>query len=61
MAKLKVTWVRSKIGCQEEHRKTLKALGFKKMNQTRIFDDTLPVRGMLEHVNFLVSVEEVAK
>jgi len=59
VSKLKVKWCKSKIGCQEQHRRTLKALGFKRLYQTLILDDTLPIRGMLNHIRFLVKVEEV--
>lgn len=61
MAKLKVTWTKSKIGCQEQHRRTLKALGFRKLNQTKLLEDSPAIRGMLKHIDFLVKVEEVAE
>ncbi len=61
VAKIKVTWCKSQICCQEQHRRTLKALGFRKLNQTRVYEDNPAIRGMLNHVNFLVKVEEVAE
>lgn len=60
MAKqLKVTYVRSKIGYNKNQAKILEALGFTKLNQTRILPDNASVRGSLFHVRHLVNVEEI--
>lgn len=55
---LKVTWVRSNIGYNKDQMKILEALGFKKLNQTRILPDNDSVRGSLFHVRHLVEVVE---
>jgi large subunit ribosomal protein L30 len=55
---LKVTYIRSVIGYNEKQAKIIKALGFKKLNQTRILPDNASIRGSLFHVRHLVKVEE---
>lgn len=57
--KLKVEQIKSAIGYNKKQRKTLEALGIKKMHQQVEHDDTPQIRGMVAKVNHLVSVEEV--
>jgi len=57
--KLAITQVRSGIGRPERHRRTLRALGFTRHQQTRIHDDTPAIRGMISQVRHLVSVQDV--
>jgi len=56
---LVVTQVRSGIGCQENQRLTLRALGLRKISQSVERRDTPQVRGMIHTVRHLVTVEEV--
>jgi len=58
VAKLRITWVKSGIGYAQNQKKTLKALGFNRLNQSVIHDDSRPIRGMLNKVRHLVKVEE---
>ena len=58
MARLRITWVKSGIGYAEVQRRTLKALGFRRLNQVVTHDDSLSVRGMINRVKHLVKVEE---
>jgi len=51
--------VRSASGRPERHRRTLRALGFTKHQQTRIHNDTPAIRGMIEQVSHLVDVRDV--
>ncbi len=60
MAKLKVTYVKSAIGYKEDQKGTIRALGFRKLNQTVIHDDNPVIRGMVTKVKHLVKFEEVA-
>ena len=53
---LKVTLVKSPIGCKTGHRVTVLGLGLKKLNQTRELEDTPAVRGMITRVQYLVRV-----
>ena len=59
MAKIRVTQIKSKIGRPEKQKKTLKALGLKKMNQTVDHKVTPQVLGMVKKVAHLLKVEEV--
>ena len=56
--KLKVTLVKSPIGCVPKHRRTVEALGLKKDNKTVELPDNAAVRGMVNQVSYLVKVEE---
>ena len=58
MAKLHITWVKSGIGYAEVQKKTLKALGFHRLNQTVTHSDCASIRGMIDKVKHLVKVEE---
>jgi len=57
MSKLKVTWVRSEIGCDERQRATLRGLGLRRLQHTVELVDVPAVRGMLRKVAHLVRVE----
>ncbi len=57
MAKLCVTWVKSGIGYAEDQKRTLKALGFHRLNQSVTHDDSASLRGMINKVRHLVKVE----
>ncbi len=59
MAKLKITLTRSLIGRPEDQRKTVQALGLKKLNSSVVQDDTPAIRGMIRKVEHLVSTEEI--
>ena len=56
--KLKVTLVKSPIGCVPKHRRTVEALGLKKVNKTVELPDNAADRGMVNPVSYLVKVEE---
>lgn len=57
MAKIKVTKVKSAINRTKNQKRTLEALGLKKIGQTVEHDDTPNILGMINKVNHLVSVE----
>jgi len=57
--KLKITQVRSVIRRPENQKRTIVALGIRRMHQTVIHDDTQQMRGMLRKVEHLVEIEEV--
>jgi large subunit ribosomal protein L30 len=58
MTKLNITWVKSDIGHNQAQRRTLKALGFHRLNQSVTHNDSAVVRGMINKVRHLVKVEE---
>ncbi len=60
MANLKITLVKSTIGAVPKHKKTVEALGLKKLNKTVVLPDNGAVRGMVRQVSHLVKVEEEA-
>lgn len=57
MDKLCVTWVKSGIGYAEDQKKTLRALGLHRLNQSVTHDDSVSIRGMINKVRHLVKVE----
>ena len=59
MAQLRVTQMRSSIGCKQNQRATLLTLGLRKIRQSTVREDTPQVRGMIHTVRHLVAVEEV--
>jgi len=59
MKKLKITFVKSTIQGTRVQRETIRSLGFRKLHQTRIVEDSSMFRGMIARVHHLVKVEEV--
>ena len=57
--KLKITLVKSTIGAVPKHKKTVEALGLKKLNKPVEMPDNDAVRGMIQQVRHLVKVEEI--
>ena len=57
--KLKVTLKRSVIGSTKEQRDTIVGLGLRKINHSRVLENTPAVRGMIKKVIHLLDVEEV--
>ena len=58
MANLKITLVKSTIGAVPKHKKTVKALGLKKLNHSVILPDNAATRGQIQQVGYLLKVEE---
>jgi large subunit ribosomal protein L30 len=56
---LRVKQVRSVIGYQQDQRDTVRSLGIHRMHQTVEVPDNPVMRGMINKVIHLVSVEEV--
>ena len=56
--KLEITQKRSAIGRSQKQRDTITALGFKRLYQTVVHDDTPQIRGMIKKVTHLVDVQE---
>jgi large subunit ribosomal protein L30 len=59
MSPLKVTQIRSVIGSKEGHKRTVRALGLKRIRDSRLHQDTPQIRGMVRKVQHLVRAEEV--
>ena len=59
-ATLRITQVRSSIGAKPKQRGTLRAFGLRRIRQTVEHPDRPEIRGMVERVPHLVTVEEVS-
>jgi len=59
VSELKITLVKSTIGAIPNHKKTVEALGLKKLNKSVILPDNPATRGMVFKVKHLVKVEDV--
>ncbi len=60
MAQLKITWQRSYIGRPESQRKIIRSLGLRKLHHSVVHADSPTIRGMINKVSHLVTVEEVS-
>ena len=58
MAQVTITQVKSQIGASAKQKKTLIALGLKKINQTVTKELSPQVQGMIDKVNHLINVEQ---
>jgi large subunit ribosomal protein L30 len=59
MKKIKVTQIKSVIDRPERQKRTMQALGLKKMNATVEVEGTPQILGMITKVNHLIKVEEL--
>lgn len=58
--RVRVTQIRSAIGRKPDQHSTLRGLGLRGLNMERILEDTPSVRGMINKVKHLLSVETVS-
>ena len=58
MAKIKVKQTKSRIGSPKDQKRTMDALGLRKMNKVVEHDDTPTIRGMITKVQHLVTIVE---
>jgi large subunit ribosomal protein L30 len=58
-ALLRITLTKSPIGYSERQKRTVRALGLRRMHQTVEQRDTPVIRGMIDKVKHLVTVDEV--
>lgn len=59
MSKIKITQVRSKINRPQRQKRTLEALGLKRINQSVEKEVSPQIMGMVNTVKHLISVEEI--
>ncbi len=59
--KIEIRQIRSSIAKKPAQRATLRALGLRRMNASRIHDDNSVIRGMIDKVRHLVEVKEISK
>ncbi len=56
MAKIQIKQIKSRINCPKVQKRTLDALGLRKMNHTVVKEDNASIRGMVKAVSHLVEV-----
>ena len=59
VGKIKITLVKSSVGAIPKHRKTVGALGLKKVNKAVEIPDNAATRGQIQQIRRLVKVEEI--
>jgi large subunit ribosomal protein L30 len=60
-AKLRITWKKSAIGYAGDQKRTIRALGLRRLGQVVEHTDSRPIRGMIGKVRHLVEVAEVSQ
>ena len=60
MSKVAITWKKSDIGYPTDQRRTIAALGLRRLNRTVEHEDTPAIRGMIFKVRHLVEVKEIS-
>jgi large subunit ribosomal protein L30 len=60
MSKLKITYTKSMIGYSRDQKETVRSLGLRKLNHSVIKPDNAAVRGMVNKIKHLVTVEVIA-
>jgi large subunit ribosomal protein L30 len=60
LGKLAITWKRSTIGFPVDQRRTIEALGLRRLNDTVEHKDSPSVLGMVEKVQHLVTVDVIS-
>jgi large subunit ribosomal protein L30 len=59
MGKIAITWRKSAIGFPQDQRRTIEAMGLKRLHRTVEHDDNPTIRGMVNKVRHLVEVTEI--
>lgn len=57
--RMRITWVKSTIGYREQQRRVIRSLGLKRLRQSVEHYDTPSIRGMVDKVHHLVTVESI--
>ncbi len=60
MARIRISWQKSAIGYGGDQKRTIKALGLRRLGQTVEHEDSRAIRGMINKVRHLVKVAEVS-
>ena len=61
MKKIRITLKKSTINRIKTHKRTIRSLGLKKMNQTIVKEASPQILGMVESVKYLLDIEEVTE
>jgi len=57
--KLRITQIRSESGRQDQHRRTLRALGLRHHQHSVVQQDTPQIQGMIRQISFMLDVQEI--
>ena len=57
--KLEIKQIKSSIGYKKNAKRTIEALGIKKINKPVIHKDTPQIRGMIKSIDFMLEVKEI--
>jgi len=60
VAKLQITWIKSAAGYEKSQGQTLRSLGFHRLHESVVHDDSGALRGMIQKVRHLVKVEAIS-
>ncbi|MEE8337309.1 MAG: 50S ribosomal protein L30 [Dehalococcoidia bacterium] len=60
MARVRITWKKSAIGYAKDQKRTIRALGLKRLNHSVEHDDSPSILGMVHKVRHLVTIEELS-
>lgn len=60
MARVRITWKKSAIGYAQDQKRTIRALGLKRLNHSVEHDDSPSILGMVHKVRHLVTIEELS-
>jgi len=60
VSKLRLTYVKSSIGYSQRQKGTIRALGLRRLGDTVVQADTPVIRGMVNKVGHMLSVEEIS-
>jgi large subunit ribosomal protein L30 len=61
VTKLRITLIKSSIGYNKSQQRTLSTLGFHRLHQSVVHEDSMSLRGMINKVRHLVKVEEASE
>jgi large subunit ribosomal protein L30 len=59
MGKIIITWKKSAIGFPQDQRRTIEAIGLRRLNSTVEQEDNPIIRGMVSKVRHLVEITEI--
>jgi large subunit ribosomal protein L30 len=59
MSQLKITWTKSYIGKPQDQRRVIHSLGLKRLHHTVVHANSPTIRGMVNKVQHLLTVEEL--
>lgn len=59
MSKVKITQVKSLIGRPQSQKDTVRALGLRKMNHSKVLETNPMLQGMIDKVSHLLKIEEL--